>query len=92
MKYKEEWRQKEKTIDKKLLNTTKRKNKKVVQDSLSGVTISDVLIMNNWLNYAKIVGDNSYKIISKDVINSSYIEKELSQQLHIRNKQFSLGQ
>ena len=92
MKYKEEWRQKEKTIDEKLLNTTKRKNKKVVQDSLSGVTISDVLIMNNWLNYAKIVGDNSYKIISKDVINSSYIEKELSQQLHIRNKEFSLGQ
>ena len=92
MKYKEEWRQKEKTIDEKLLNTTKRKNKKVVQDSLSGVTISDVLIMHNWLNYAKIVGDSSYKIISKDVINSSYIEKELSQQLHMRNEEFSSGQ
>ena len=90
MKYKDEWRQKEKIIDEKLLNETQRKNKKVVKDSLAGVTMSDVLIMYNWLSYAKTVGDNSYKLIIKDILKSTYMENELSQQLEIRNKEFLL--
>ena len=51
--------------------------------------MSDVLIMYNWLNYAKTIGDNSYKIISKDILKSTYMENELSKQLDIRNKEFS---
>jgi len=45
--------------------------------------------MYNWLNYAKAVGDNNYQTISKDILKSTYIENELSQQLDIRNKEFS---
>ncbi len=90
MKYKEEWHQKEKIIDEKLLNETMRKKEKVVKDSLAGVTISDVLIMYNWLNYAKILGDNSYEIISKNILKSDYMENELSQQLDNRNREFLL--
>ena len=90
MKYKEEWYQKEKIIDEKLLNETMRKKEKVVKDSLAGVTISDVLIMYNWLNYAKILGDNSYEIISKNILKSDYMENELSQQLDNRNREFLL--
>ena len=90
MKYKEEWSQKEKIIDEKLLNETKRKKEKIVKDSLVGVTISDVLIMYNWLNYAKILGDNSYEIISKNILKSDYMENELSQQLDNRNREFLL--
>ena len=89
MKYKDKWREKEKIVDEKLLNETQRKNKKVVKDSLTGVTLNDVLIMYNWLNYAKAVGDNNYQTISKDILKSTYIENELSQQLDIRNKEFS---
>ena len=89
MKYKDKWREKEKIVDEKLLNETQRKNKKVVKDNLTGVTLNDVLIMYNWLNYAKAVGDNNYQIISKDILKSTYIENELSQQLDIRNKEFS---
>jgi len=90
MRYKDEWRQKEKIIDEKLLNETQRKNKKVVKNSLAGVTMSDVLIMYNWLSYAKTVGDNSYKLIIKDILKSTYMENELSQQLEMRNKEFLL--
>ena len=89
MKYKDKWREKEKIIDEKLLNETYRKKKKVVKDNLAGVTLSDVLIMYNWLNYAKAIGDNNYQIISKDILKSNYMENELSQQLDIRNKEFS---
>ena len=89
MKYKDKWREKEKIVDEKLLNETQRKNKKVVKDNLTGVTLNDVLIMYNWLNYAKAVGDNNYQTISKDILKSTYIENELSQQLDIRNKEFS---
>ena len=81
---------KEKIIDEKLLNETQRKNKKVVKNSLAGVTMSDVLIMYNWLSYAKTVGDNSYKLIIKDILKSTYMENELSQQLEMRNKEFLL--
>ena len=89
MKYKNKWREKEKIVDEKLLNVTYRKKKKVVKDNLTGVTLSDVLIMYNWLNYAKTIGDNNYQKISKDILKSTYMENELSEQLDIRNKEFS---
>jgi len=64
-------------------------DKKTLQKSLKGVTVSDVLIMRNWLGYAKKIGDLSYKNIINDMTMHPLIEKELSNQLLKRSKEFT---
>ena len=88
MKYNEEWKEKEKLID----NNRSEKNilvKKKLQKSLHGINVSDILIMRNWLGYAKKIGDLSYKNIIDDITIQSLIEKKLSNQLLERSKQFN---
>ena len=88
MKYNEEWKQKENLTD----IHRKEKNiltKKTLQKSLKGVTVNDILIMHNWLGYAKKIGDLSYKNITEDVTIHPAIEKELSGQLLKRSKVFT---
>jgi len=86
MKYNEEWRSKEKIIDEKLIKKNK-SAKKVLTKSLTGTTVRDILIMRNWLSYAKKVGDLSYKKIFEDTIISPVIEELLSDQLSHRSKE-----
>ena len=88
MKYNKEWKENEKLIDisraeKNIL--TKEKLKK----SLNGTNLSDILIMRNWLGYAKKIGDQSYKNIINDITVQPALEKKLSNQLLIRFKQFN---
>ena len=86
MKYKNEWKEKERTFD---INESKnKKRKKIFKDSISGLTISDVLVMNNWLNYAKSINDLTYKDISEDMFYSDYISKTISAQLEKRKMNF----
>ena len=86
MKYKNEWKEKERIFD---INETKnKKRKKNFKDSISGLTISDVLVMNNWLNYAKSINDLTYKDISEDMFYSDYISKTISTQLEKRKNEF----
>ena len=88
MKYNDEWKEKEKLID----NNRSEKNilvKKKLQKSLHGINVSDILIMRNWLGYAKKIGDLSYKNIIDDITIQSLIEKKLSDQLLERSKQFN---
>ena len=87
MKYNEEWKEKEKIID----SNRNKKNilAKKKQKSLHGINVSDILIMRNWLGYAKKIGDLSYKNIIDDITIQSLIEKKLSDQLLERSKQFS---
>jgi len=72
IKYNQNWKIKEKLIDDEILNGSK-KGKKVFSRSLSGVSLGDVLIMNNWLNYAKLINDFSYRDITNEIIFSEYI-------------------
>ena len=65
-------------IDEEILNGSK-KGKKFFSRSLSGVCLGDVLIMNNWLNYAKLINDETYKDITSEIFFSEYI-------LHAVNK------
>ena len=86
MKYKNEWEEKEKIID-----IEEAKNKKIEKDfkySISGLSLSDVLIMNNWLNYAKEIDDTTYKDICEEMFYSDYIFKTISSQLEHRKKEF----
>ena len=72
IKYNQNWKIKEKLVDDEILNGSK-KGKKVFSRSLSGVSLGDVLIMNNWLNYAKLINDFSYKDITNEIFFSEYI-------------------
>ena len=79
MKYEENWKEKEDLIDKKFPNLI---NHKLNRETISGITLNDILIIRNWLCYAKLIGDNSYKIISEDKFVSPFIEKKFSKKLH----------
>jgi len=87
MKYNEEWRSKEKIIDKKLIEKNKF-DKKMLIKNIAGTTVRDVLIMRNWLSYAKKIGDLSYKKIFEKTTISPIIEELLSDQLSYHSKKF----
>ena len=70
--YDEEWIKKEELIDHEISNGSK-KGKKVFNRSLSGTCLGDILIINNWLNYAKLLNDKSYKKITDEIFFSEYI-------------------
>ena len=57
-KYDIKWKDKEKAIDIKISNEIKQK--KQIPKTLPFISISDVLVINNWLNFAKENGDKSY--------------------------------
>ena len=87
MKYNEEWRSKEKIIDEKLLKKN-HSPKIILKKNLTGATVRDILIMRNWLSYAKKVGDLSYKKIFEKIIISPIVEKRLSDQISYRSREF----
>ena len=87
MKYNDNWIEKEKQIDEK--NKYKKKNtKNVLEKTISGISISDALIMRNWLIYAKRINDESYKKFNINIPNTKYMEKQLFGQLDHRKEEF----
>ena len=83
MNYDERWKEIETESDiKKGL-----KQKKLV-NTIPGFSISDLLIINNWLNYAMFINDSSYKDISLKLLRSEHISQKLSNQIEFRRKQF----
>tara|TARA_B100000989_G_scaffold273526_1_gene231735 strand:+ start:4842 stop:6251 length:1410 start_codon:yes stop_codon:yes gene_type:complete len=82
MYYVPSWQQREKKYD---LKTNS--NKKIFIDTLPGLSISDYLIMNNWLNYAKIIGDLSFDKITDNFLYSEYVSQITSRQLEFRKKE-----
>ena len=60
MPYPKEWSIAEKKIDNKIYKDgkIKKRNKKY---SLKGLTLSDFLIINKWLSYAKSINDKSFQ-------------------------------
>ena len=87
MQYNKDWNSKEKIIDDEL-SKNDHSSKIVLTKSLTGTTIRDILVMRNWLSYAKKVGDVSYKKIFEKTTVSPIIEKRLSDQLSQRSREF----
>ena len=87
MKYNEEWRSKEEFIDNKLAKRDRSKQR-VLRKNLPGATVCDILTMNNWIVYAKIIDDLSYKKIIKNLSISPTIEKKVYDLLSKRKKEF----
>ena len=88
MKYNEEWRSKEKFIDNKLAKRDWSKQR-VLRKNLPGATVCDILTMNNWIVYAKIICDLSYKKIIKKIPISPVIEKKVYDLVSKRKKELS---
>ena len=83
MTYDQDWEKIEENLKiKKNFNTIKLNN------SIPGLSISDVLIIIQWLNYAKIVGDPSIEDVDLNFFNSKFIENKLSNQVEFRKKEF----
>ena len=72
--YKQEWATIEKEFDKK--NLIAEKNKEIIyNNTLNEFNLPDYLIIKNWLLYAKIIGDNSYKEIFDFDIKDNHLSK-----------------
>ena len=85
MKYNDNWIEKEKQIDEK----NKYKNtKNVLEKTISGISISDALIMRNWLIYAKRINDESYKKFNINIPDTKYMENKFIGQLDYRKEEF----
>ena len=82
MNYDSKWKEIEDEFEK-----SENLNKKKAVETLTGLSISDFLVINNWLNYAKLIEDHSYEKVSKDFLYSHYISEKLSSQLGFRKKQ-----
>ena len=88
MTYNKEWLKKEKIID----DVIQKKNKyssKIIQETLEGLSISDALIMKNWLFFAKSINDKSYKKFDINIPDSEYLKLKLQDQIEHRKNEFS---
>ena len=87
IKYNEEWSTKEKIIDERVPKRNDN-DKKVGGRYVKGINLSDVLLINNWINYADIIGDFSYKQIFGKKIKTNFLSKALENQIEFRKKNF----
>ena len=87
MKYNKDWEKFEKNVDK---NTIKRSKEDEVYigSTINLLNLSDFLVIKNWLNYAKILGDTSYKQVFTNHIENNFLNKILEKQYDFRKKEF----
>ena len=83
MEYDKKWNKIEQEED---LN--KPHKKITLSNSLSGLSISDVMIIDKWLYYANIIGDKSFKKLGLNFNRSEYIDYKIKNQKEFRKKQF----
>ena len=83
--YKKEWVNIEKEFDQKNL-VTERNKEKIYNNTLNQFNLPDFLIIKNWLLYAKIIGDNSYREIFDYEIKDNLLSKIDIQKIQLREK------
>ena len=83
--YKEDWTDIEKRFDEKYF-ISKINDEKVYNNTLNKFNLSDFLIIKNWLLYAKIIDDDSYKKIIKFDINDKNFDQFQKEQIKLRKK------
>ena len=74
MIYKKEWKIYENSVDEK---NPELLSKRIIKPSIKGTSLNDILIIRNWLAYARMIGDSSHKDISDKIFNSDFINKKL---------------
>ena len=83
--YKEDWTNIEKRFDEKHF-ISKINDEKVYNNTLNKFNLTDFLIIKNWLLYAKIIDDDSYKKIIKFDINDKNFDQFQKEQIKLRKK------
>ena len=83
MNYNDEWSKYEDAIDS---ENTKNGGKESLYtgSTVNLLTLADLLIIRNWLNYAKLLGDKSFEKIFTNNIRVNYLENVLKNQLDFR--------
>ena len=84
--YNENWHKQENIIDK-LEPIRSEENKKILIQSSKGINLSDILIIKNWISYACIIGDHSYKKVFTNHIDVSFLSNILQNQINFRVKE-----
>ena len=87
IQYNDDWESFEKKVDSREPQRIEA-DKKIWSKSLEDINLSDILIINNWISYAQITGDESYKNIYDKKINNNFVEDFLKDQLEFRQKSF----
>jgi len=54
---------------------------KIISPSLSGLNLSDVLIIRNWIDYAKGIGDLSVDLLNQNMVSSQMIYRVAKKRL-----------
>ena len=84
--YNEDWHKQEDIIDK-LEPIRSEENKKILIQTSKGINLSDILIIKNWISYAYIIGDHSYREIYTNQIDVSFLSNILQNQINFRVKE-----
>ena len=74
MKYKTDWESFENIIDKDFPDLTLNKS---ASSTIKGISLDDIMIIRNWLAYADLIEDYTYKKISEKKFKSNFLEKKL---------------
>ena len=69
MNYNEDWKSIEKDHD----SLSSIKLTKIITPSLSGLNLQDILIIRNWIDYAKGIGDSSVHLLNQNMVFSPTI-------------------
>ena len=64
MKYNENWKSIEEDYD--LLNCLK--SNRIITPTLTGLNLQDILIIRNWIDYAKGIGDPSVHLLKQNIL------------------------
>jgi tetratricopeptide (TPR) repeat protein len=90
MEYQSKWSIKENIIDERY-PVRKSADKKILGVTNKGMSLSDMLIIKNWLAFAKILNDQSYKLIFENQIETNFIENFLKPQLNFRKEELKFN-
>ena len=74
MVYNNSWKKYENIFDNENLDFIYEKK---TRPTIKGVTLFDAVVIRNWLAFAKLIGDNSYKLISERDFFSKFIEEQI---------------
>ncbi len=79
-KYTKEWKVKEDLVDSKFFKN----NEKSIIPTINQINLSDILIIKNWISYAKLINDETYKEILSQEIDSGYFNEKIIDQISFR--------
>lgn len=86
MNYKQEWNKYENIVDSEYVKRN-HEDTPYTGSTINQLTLSDMLIIQNWLNYADLLGDKSYEKIFKNKIRVNILSKILKNQYDFRKNE-----